>query len=567
MNEQNTNTHEGLAAPPPLLIYGLLVLLLLIVIAVIGAVDYSSSGRLGSVIRYIMLGGGLIVVSTILAPILFRRRFARWFLPVVILFWALVGIAGTAGGILVYQNVLPPRYQNELLTPLPFMRAFMPATPSGGLVPTVAVEDSQLSAEDLLGLTLGGTPTAPSTRQPIEATPSAETTLEASSNLNSNGTTNSGIAVAMAAGDSTDTPQPTLTPTPIPPTATLPLPTQTPPPDAVQSTPLPPTVVPTSAPANPSSAHIFGMTWILQGWNDCGPANITQVLTLYGWQEPQEYAADYLKPSAEDKNVTPQEMVAFVNDETGVRAITRVGGDMTLLKTLLANNFPVIVETGGPFFEGYDWVGHYQTLVGYDDSAGGFFVYDTYLGPGTNGAGLLETYTDFDYHWSSFNRVFIVVYDREREGLLQSLLGNRAAPLDAVQYALDTAIEETRTNPRNMYAWFNIGSSLTRQGNYDAAARAYDRARALGVPFRMMWYQFGPFEAYFNVGRYDDVMTLVNTNLTNGAQYVEETYYWQGRVLEAQGDRQGAVDAYQRALLHNERYQIARDALTALGTS
>ncbi len=80
----------------------------------------------------------------------------------------------------------------------------------------------------------------------------------------------------------------------------------------------------------------------------------------------------------------------------------------------------------------------------------------------------------------------------------------------------------------------------------------------------MIWYQFGPFEAYFNTGRYDEVMALVNINLTNGAQYVEETYYWQGRVLEAEGNIAGARSAFQQALSHNSRYADARDALSAL---
>jgi TolA-binding protein len=45
---------------------------------------------------------------------------------------------------------------------------------------------------------------------------------------------------------------------------------------------------------------------------------------------------------------------------------------------------------------------------------------------------------------------------------------------------------------------------------------------------------------------------------------VEETYYWQGKVLAAQGDFQGARSAYSRALQHNPRYFAAQDALDQL---
>ena len=38
------------------------------------------------------------------------------------------------------------------------------------------------------------------------------------------------------------------------------------------------------------------------------------------------------------------------------------------------------------------------------------------------------------------------------------------------------------------------------------AASAFDEARRIGLPYRMLWYQFGPFEAYLRVGRYQDVI-------------------------------------------------------------
>jgi TolA-binding protein len=62
------------------------------------------------------------------------------------------------------------------------------------------------------------------------------------------------------------------------------------------------------------------------------------------------------------------------------------------------------------------------------------------------------------------------------------------------------------------------------------------------------------------------VMALVNANLNNGGDYIEETYYWQGRVLEAQGDAANAAQSFRRALQHNPRYAAAQNALNALAT-
>jgi tetratricopeptide (TPR) repeat protein len=235
-----------------------------------------------------------------------------------------------------------------------------------------------------------------------------------------------------------------------------------------------------------------------------------------------------------------------------------------LLRDLLAARFPVIVETG-TMFEGGDWLGHYKTLVGYDDLEGVFYIYDSWLGAGEGGAGRREAYSSLDEEWRQFNRAFIVVFEQDREPEVRRLLGDLADPTLAAENALVVAQEEALANNQDVYAWFNIGTALTKLGRYDEAARAYDRALQIGrLPWRMIWYQFGPFEAYFEVGRYDDVLALVNTNLTNGAQYVEETHYWQGRVFEVRGDIQAAINSYTRALQHNPRYAAAREARDAL---
>jgi tetratricopeptide (TPR) repeat protein len=241
-------------------------------------------------------------------------------------------------------------------------------------------------------------------------------------------------------------------------------------------------------------------------------------------------------------------MVQFVNEQSDLRAITRMGGDLTLLKSLIAAQFPVIIETGY-MPEGYDWIGHYQTVVAYDDLQDMIYLYDSFLGDGTSGEGLAESYADLDRNWQHFNRTFIVIYDPNRESEIRAILGERADPVRAAEIALDAAQAEALANRRDVFAWFNMGTSLTRLGRYDEAAAAFDKARSEGaLPWRMIWYQFGPFEAYFNTQRYDDVLALVNINLTNGAQYVEETHYWHGRVLEARGDLAGARQAFNQAL-------------------
>ncbi|MBZ0274575.1 MAG: tetratricopeptide repeat protein, partial [Anaerolineae bacterium] len=256
-------------------------------------------------------------------------------------------------------------------------------------------------------------------------------------------------------------------------------------------------------------------------------------------------------------------LVSFVNEETGVRAITRIGGTTELIREFLAHDFPVIIETGY-MPEGYDWLGHYQTIVGYDDSLQVFYLYDSFLGAGENGEGIAESYTVMDDNWQDFNRTFIVLYQQEKEGQVRDILGDWTDPIGAAQHALETAQAEAQRNPQDGFAWYNMGTSFTRLGRYEEAASAYDQARRVGVPWRITLYEFGPFEAYFEVGRYDEVMALVNTNLNNGGEYVEETFYWKGRVLAAQGEVQQAASAFRQALQHHPGYADAQAALDAL---
>ena len=72
--------------------------------------------------------------------------------------------------------------------------------------------------------------------------------------------------------------------------------------------------------------------------------------------------------------------------------------------------------------------------------------------------------------------------------------------------AVDQAQQEVAADPNDLFASFNLGSSLSAMGSYADAATAFDRARAIGLPPRMLWYQFEPFAAYLAVGRTADVL-------------------------------------------------------------
>ncbi|NWF67674.1 MAG: C39 family peptidase [Chloroflexi bacterium] len=314
----------------------------------------------------------------------------------------------------------------------------------------------------------------------------------------------------------------------------------------------------------PEAFTLYGFTYIPQTWNNCGPATLTMGLTYFGWPADQQLAADYLKPNYEDKNVSPWQMVDYVNTYvSGVGALLRVGGTLDTIRTMLVNEFPILIESGyDPVEDDQGWMGHYLLIVGYDDATETITTYDSF-----DGQNYPYTYAHVEEFWTHFNRTYIVLYQAERESLLLTLLGTDA---DERQNAIN-ALEQSRgmalDDPTNAFAWHNMGSNFVALGMYQEGAVAFDQARTVGVglPWRMFWYQFGALEAYLAVGRYTDVIAIAQANLNDGGgQYVEETYYYAGQAREGMGELERAMSNYNAAIDFNPNFFPAIEARDAL---
>jgi tetratricopeptide (TPR) repeat protein len=279
-----------------------------------------------------------------------------------------------------------------------------------------------------------------------------------------------------------------------------------------------------------------------------------------------------------DKNVLPYEFQDYIAENVpGMTSALRYGGDIQVLKRLIAGGFPVIAEKG--YFEldmlgKVSWMGHYQFVTGYDEAAGEVIVQDTYL----DGPNFHIKYDDFMNGWRSFNYLFVVVYPQDRESEVLSLLGDLADPDQAARLALERAAGETDTLTGNDQFWaaFNVGTSQVALRNYAEAASAYDEAFGLYAklpsdqttrPYRMLWYQTGPYYAYYYSNRYADVISLANTTLndTIAKPILEESLFWRGRAYGMSGDSKSAIADYRAALKVHENWGPALQALQDLG--
>ena len=338
-----------------------------------------------------------------------------------------------------------------------------------------------------------------------------------------------------------------------------------------------PTTTPTPTPTEtltptplPAQAKLEGIRHEYQTWNNCGPANLAMALSFWEWQGRQRDIAPFLKPNQRDKNVMPYEMETYVDDQTDLSAVVRVGGEMQLLKAFVASGIPVLVEKG---FEGINfdgWMGHYQVVSGFDDVQGVFIVQDSYKGPD-----LEVKYQDFEEQWRAFNYTYIVIYPADRREQVLQILGFQAFDNYNNRFAEQKARAETTAlgGRALFFAWYNLGTNLVTLQDYAAAATAYDAAFAhypdipeVERPWRILWYQTGPYFAYYYTGRYQDVVDLATTTLdTMSEPVLEESYYWSARARLALGDRQGAIDDLRLSLEAHPDFGPAIEQLTLLG--
>lgn len=302
---------------------------------------------------------------------------------------------------------------------------------------------------------------------------------------------------------------------------------------------------------------------------------MVMALTYFGRVHSQRDTARMLRPNEEDRNVTPQEMAAFVNTQDGLRGLARVNGDLDLLKRMLANNIPVIIEIGFDppgEYRWLGWYGHYLLPVAYDDAANQVWVYDSWLGtsevPQTNADpnGRVLSYDELESYWAQFNRSYIVLYEPAQEELVYSLLGEATDDGVMWQDSLERAQADARRDPDNAFYWFNLGTSYNALRQYEDAAVAFDQARAIGLPWRMLWYQFGPYEAYYQTGRYEDIVLLANTTLQD-RPYFEESFFYLGLAQAALDDSTSARENLEKAVAFNPNFLAASDALADLSAA
>jgi hypothetical protein len=319
--------------------------------------------------------------------------------------------------------------------------------------------------------------------------------------------------------------------------------------------------------------------------NYCGPANFSMALTYWGWDGDRDVIGKVVMPiNDKDKNVMPYELQDYITDNVpGMTSIIRHGGDIETLKRLVSAGFPVIVEIGVYEVDlngKRSWLGHYGFVTGYEDASQMIIYQDSYQPePTTNPGPNREIgYEKLIQRWRAFNYVFIVVFPVDKQNDVLTLLGPLADEEQANRHALEVARTESKTltDVDEYFAWFNAGTSHVAMFEYADAAIAYDYAFNLYAklevdssirPYRMMWFQTGPYKAYYYTDRFSDVINLADTTLSDtiAEPVLEESLYWRGMAYYMAGQTDLAVRDYRAALKVHPKWIPATQALQDLG--
>jgi DNA-directed RNA polymerase specialized sigma24 family protein len=289
-----------------------------------------------------------------------------------------------------------------------------------------------------------------------------------------------------------------------------------------------------------------------------------------------ENSTDGLLPGIRRVNMSPFDIVRFINSSTNLRALSRVGGDINTLKRFVAAGFPIIIERGvdgTPVGGVSDWNGTFDVVNGYDDAQQSISMLSSYRVPGIFYANIY--YGSFEKQWQAFNYEYLVIYKPVQEEMVNQILGSQANTVENYHQAAQKASIDAYNSiyvRDQFFAWFNTGLNLTYLHNYTDAVTTFDQAFIVykkipeaEVPWRMFWYQTDFYQAYFGVERYQDVIDLATMILNGpGNPQNEMSYYWRALAEEKLGQKIGAMQDLEASLRINPKFDLGITQLAQL---
>lgn len=313
-------------------------------------------------------------------------------------------------------------------------------------------------------------------------------------------------------------------------------------------------------PQPPQQYTIQGTTYVPQTFNNCGPASLAMIFDHFGTPVSQEMLAEELRPfnnpegGVDDKAVFPEELVSEAK-KYGYEAVYRPEGSTNMLQMLVANEIPVIMRS---WLDDKEDIGHYKIVKGYDARNSTFTIDDSFVGPDQ-----IVSFEDTDKLWKPFNYTYVLIYPKEKEQLVNAILGDNMDEKTAWHNALKRAEKDIIQNTTDADALYNKAIAAYYLGDYRQTIDFFEKSRD-DVPERMLWYQPEPIFAYKFERKYDEATALADEILENGNTAFSELYQIKGDIYRERGEKEQAKEYYTQAEQYNKNYLPAREALKTL---
>ena len=219
-------------------------------------------------------------------------------------------------------------------------------------------------------------------------------------------------------------------------------------------------------------ADVGPMRHIWQTWNNCGPASVVMALSNLGIDVTQEVARLALRGPDVSRGMPAQNVSPWVGEQFGLKAVVRTNGTRELVRTLVANGFPVIVTQW--LYDAPSRIAHYRVVRGYDDATGVFVVNDP-----MRGASVALPYAWFDTSWQVFLYRYLVIYRPADETRVRAIVGPDWD--DSVMRAHMYARAQVETAQGGHDAWLALGEAAYQAGRYEESVAAFEKGLALGT--------------------------------------------------------------------------------------
>ena len=322
-----------------------------------------------------------------------------------------------------------------------------------------------------------------------------------------------------------------------------------------------PTVTPKATlPEPPASHQLTGASHTFQTFNNCGPASLSMALSLYDINVSQQVLGAELRPyqnaggDNDDKSVTLEELAEKAKDYDLI-PYHRPNGDMSKVEHFIANGMPVITRT---LLVTDDDIGHYRVITGYNRN-GQYVMQNDSL----QGRDLQYSYNDYLELWKPYSYEYLVLVPEDKKELAETILGEEVDEQVAWQNSVARLQQEIAKNPNDNQLKFSLAVAYYHTGEYEKTIQEFEAVESR-LPFRTLWYQIEPLQAYQKLERYDELLPRIQTILNRHNRAFSELYQIRGEVYLEQGRTEDAKREFETALVYNRNFKPAQEALANL---